>query len=461
MGFFDRLAGKSASTTPSTENGAAAPAPFDPSVSGVAPRLIAAREKLEQNDLPGAMAVYEEVLATAGDRADVLVTISGDLGSTGHIPEIIELVAPRYDATRHGPATGINLLQAYLAVRDADAAQHVLDILFSLKRPELEERLHGFSNAVAELMTHGVVPGFPQFSSFAAGKGGPNAAEEVGVALVTISKPIWAYGMEALEGILPKKEGKLRRIAFTQLALPNAYPDVEAAMKEPEDEMGRLSRALPLWFAETFYFSPLYSSIAALGCLHEPNAVRRPAIFATDWTVDNLSKLVAMATGGLDYIFTGSLKRDGAEFVLILRVWEVKKLRERKQFTIRWTQATADAELTKLHEYIRAFMEWTPYPEGAAIPYSAPSTPVVWLDTLGALLGLFMVEKGLLPKEQLPALPPVFDALAPHAFSPPASSLAWISLRLKASALGLEPSLSEVLLSRHPAVVRARTLIGA
>ena len=54
--------------------------------------------------------------------------------STGNIPQIIELVAPRYDAKRHGPATGINLVQAYLAVRDADAAQHVLDILFALKR---------------------------------------------------------------------------------------------------------------------------------------------------------------------------------------------------------------------------------------------------------------------------------------------------------------------------------------
>ena len=140
MGFFDRLAGKPAPPAHGNENAAAA-ATFDPSVSGVAPRLITAREKLEQNDLPGAMAIYEEVLAGAGDRADVLVTISGDLGSTGHIPQIIELVAPRYDAMRHGPATGINLLQAYLAVRDADAAQHVLDILFALKRPELEERL--------------------------------------------------------------------------------------------------------------------------------------------------------------------------------------------------------------------------------------------------------------------------------------------------------------------------------
>lgn len=361
MGFFDRLAGKPASPAHGSENAAPA-ATFDASVSGVAPRLITAREKLEQNDLPGAMTIYEEVLADAGDRADVLVTISGDLGTTGHIPQIIEIVAPRYDATRHGPATGINLLQAYLAVRNADAAQHVLDILFALKRPELEERLHGFSNAVAELINHGVIPGFPQFDSKAV-----NPDNVVGVALVTISRPIWSYGLESVEEALPKKEGKLRRVAFTQLALPNAYPDPDAAMKLPEDELGRLSRAIPLWFAETFHFSPLYSSIAALGCMHDGGGPKRPAIFATEWTVDNLKKLVE-TSNGLDYIFTGTLRRDGEEFVLILRVWEVKKLRERKQLTVRWTAATADAELTKLHEYIRAFMEWTPYPEGSGSP---------------------------------------------------------------------------------------------
>jgi len=315
MGFFDRLAGKPASPAHGSENAAPA-ATFDASVSGVAPRLITAREKLEQNDLPGAMTIYEEVLADAGDRADVLVTISGDLGTTGHIPQIIEIVAPRYDATRHGPATGINLLQAYLAVRNADAAQHVLDILFALKRPELEERLHGFSNAVAELINHGVIPGFPQFDSKAV-----NPDNVVGVALVTISRPIWSYGLESVEEALPKKEGKLRRVAFTQLALPNAYPDPDAAMKLPEDELGRLSRAIPLWFAETFHFSPLYSSIAALGCMHDGGGPKRPAIFATEWTVDNLKKLVE-TSNGLDYIFTGTLRRDGEEFVLILRVWE-------------------------------------------------------------------------------------------------------------------------------------------
>src|SRR4051812_38240773 len=157
MGFFDRFSSKkppSGSPAPGdTAAASATPGAAPTGAAAVKPRLATAREKLEAKDLPGAMVVYEEILTSgSGDRADVLVAISGDLGSHGHVAEIIELIAPRYDATRHGPATGLNLLQAYLAVRNADAAQHVLDILFTLNRPELEERLHGFSNAIAEIL---------------------------------------------------------------------------------------------------------------------------------------------------------------------------------------------------------------------------------------------------------------------------------------------------------------------
>ena len=463
MGFFDRLAGKSQpSAPPAGSVAAAAPSSVpEPSVSGVAPRLIAAREKLDAKDLAGALAIYDEVLANAGDRADVLVTISGDLGSTGHIPQIIELVAPRYDAARHGPAAGINLIQAYLAVRDADAARHVLDILFSLKRPELDDRLNGFSNAIAELLQHGSLKGLPETVPDAGAHAAAEAPKAAGLALVTISRPIWSYGLEEFTEILPKKEGKMRKVAFAQFSLPGAYADLEAAIKQPEDELGRLSRAIPLWLAETFYFSPLYSSIAALGCLHDTDGSRRPAIFAADWTVEGLKKLVETTPEGLDYVFTGSLTREAEDYVLLMRVWEVKKFRERKQITARWSAATADAELKKLHEYVRAFMEWAPYPAGSGIPYAPPPSPSAWVDSQGALLGLFLVEKNLLPREQLPSLAPVFDAFAPHAFSPPASSLAWIMLRSKASALGLAPSLAEVLLSSHPAVARARALLAS
>lgn len=432
-------------------------------MSGVAPRLIAARERLDAKDLAGALSIYEEVLASAGERADVLVTISGDLGATGNIHQIIELVAPRYDARRHGPATGINLIQAYLALRDPDAARHVLDILFSLNKPELEERLNGFSNAIAELINHGDIKGIPEPEHVFSGAQGSvePPKQPVGIALVTISRPIWSYGLEAFPEILPKKEGKLRRVAFAQLSLPGAYPDVGAAMRQPEDELGRYSRGIPLWLAETFYFSPLYSSIAALGCLHEPDGSRRQVIFPAEWTVDNLKKLVETTADGLDYVFTGSLKREGEDFLLDLRVWEVRKFRERKQITARWNAATADAELAKLHEYVSAFMEWRAYPAGEGIPYSAAPSPSAWIDALSSLLALFLVEKNLMAKEQLANLSRLFDAFAPHAFSPPSSSLAWIMLRSRAASLGLQTSLVEALLSAHPAVTRARTLIAS
>ena len=79
----------------------------------------------------------------------------------------------------------------------------------ALNRPELEDRLLGFSNAIAEILAS---PGGPPDA------GVPGTAK---VGLITISKPIWSYGLEAMSAqLLPPKEGRLRRIAFAQLALP-------------------------------------------------------------------------------------------------------------------------------------------------------------------------------------------------------------------------------------------------
>lgn len=415
------------------------------------PRLVTARERLDAKDLPGALAIYEEVLAAAGDRADVLVTISGDLGSSGQVVQIIELVAPRYDAERHGPATGLNLLQAYLAVRDANAAQHVLDILFALNRPELEERLFGFSNAIADLMaTAAAQP---------ATVGGHDAPVGVPkVALVSISKPIWFYSLEPMAAeILPPKEGKLRRIAFGQLALPG-YPDPLGAMKKPEDDLGRLSRAIPLWLAETFYFSPLYSPIAAVGVMDDPVAGKYYALFGTEWTTENLQQLVDTVTGGLDFIFTGSLSQTAGDYELVLRVFEVKKFRERKVFTVRWTPATADTELRQLHEQVRQYMEWAP--EKSGLTYTPSTEPRAWLDTLGASLSLFLADKQILPAAQLPPLAPVFDGAAQLAFTSASASLSYLTLGARASRLGLAPPMGNVLLSVNPLVAQARQTLG-
>jgi hypothetical protein len=453
MGFFDRFAAKKpepAGATPPGENGAAvgaAPA------SGVKTRLAAAREKLAARDLPGAMAIYEEVLTGgAGDRADVLVAISGDLGSHGHVVEIIELIAPRYDCDRHGPATGLNLLQAYLAVRNADAAQHVLDILFALNRPELEDRLHGFSNAIAELLAapEQVAPG-------GGAAGTPADAPKIG--LISISKPIWFYGLEPLTAqILPPKEGRLRRIAFAQLALPGAAVD-EKTMRLPEDELGRLSRGIPLWFAESFYFSPSYAPLGVVAFRTPPAGTgeNHAVIFGAEWTTENLRQLVETSGDGVDYIVTGALRVAAGDYELILRVWEVKTFRERKTFTTRWTPATADAALSRIHSELRAYMEWSP--ASAAFAYVVTTQPRSWIETLGASLGLFLVEKSILPASQLPPVADDLGAVAQRAAQSEAASLAFLTLQARAVKLGLAAPV-EATLARSPLVAQAQKAIG-
>jgi len=454
MGFFDRFAARQPAPGPASPPAAAgetAPAPAAPA-GNVQARLLAARERLEARDLPGALAVYEEVLAgPAGDRADVLVTISGDLGASGHLAPIVELIAPRYDADRHGPATGLNLIQAYLALGNADAAQHVLDILFALNRPELEDRLHGFSNAIAELIAA------PDSAPGAAGAPGADGAPKIG--LITVSKPVWFYGLEPLAAqLLPPKGGRLRRIAFTQLAQPGVTPSAEA-LRGPEDETARLSRALPLWFAETFSFAALYQAVAAVAFQAgaEGPAGNHPVVFSSEWTPENLRQLVETHGEELDYIVTGSLRVTAGEHEVVLRVWEVKGLRERKVFPARWTPSNADAVLARLHADVRAYMEWSP--ASAAYAYVIPAQPRAWLDTLGASLGLFLAEKSVLPPTCLAPVPADLAAAAARAAGSEGAALAYLTLRARARQLGLADA-PLAPLARSPLAQQARDLLG-
>lgn len=461
MGFFDLFSTKkSEPSSPPPANGHAHVHPEREPVDrlpaatgqsnagGVKSRLATAREKIEAKDLPGAMAIYEELLAASGDRADVLVAISGDLGSCGHVAEIIDLIAPRYDADRHGPATGLNLLQAYLAVGNADAAQHVLDILFGLNRPELEDRLHGFSNAIAEILA----------SPLGSNPGGGAPADAGKVGLISISKPIWFYGLELLATqILPPKEGRLRRIAFAQLALPGNGDKSPEDARLPENELGRLSRAIPLWFAETFYFSPSYAPNAAIAIMTPTQGTSHYVNFGAEWTTDNLRQLVETTEGGLDYIFSGALRSTAGDYEVLLRVWDVKNFRERKTFSARWTPSTADAALTQLHSQVRMFMEWSP--ASAAFAYTIPAQPRLWLDTLGAALGLFLVEKTILPREQLAPVEQDSNAMAQRAAGGEAASLASLTFRTRAAKLGYEV-LAPATLARSPLVIQAQQALG-
>jgi hypothetical protein len=444
MGFFDRLLGKSSSGKPPARavNGTGAhpvsaptPAPTPPpspdpiapieettpiDIGPVAPKLTEALELLEVRDIDGAKAIYEEVLAsTSGDRPDVLVRISGDLGATGNVGSIVELIAQRYDAERHGPATGINLLQAYLALRNPEAAQHVLDLLFDLKKPELDERLWGFSNAIGELLASS--------RSSAAPKGAAAA-----INLVSISKPIWAYGIENVPGVLPSKPERLKRIAIGQLALIGV-PDTEKLAESPEESLGRFTRGFPLWLAESLYFSAQYTTLAAIGLKEQTHY----ALFPFEWTTDNIRQVIDSSGSPIDYVITGALKEHDGDFSLVLRLWEIKGFRERKSFEANWTPSTADVELAKLHEQIRVFFEWK---KADGLAYVPPVSPMAWIDSLGASLSTFLASKNVLPHAQLASLPPTLADPA----SGEAAALAHLTLSHRCARLEVDGPTAEV-----------------
>lgn len=436
MGFFDRFtarkpAAPAAQPVPAAAHEAPAPAPVPEKAAtagGVLPQLAAARAKLAARDLPGALAIYEEVIASAGDRADVLLTTSADLGTHGHVRELIQLVAPRYAADRHGPGPGINLLQAYLAVRDPESAQHVVDLLFSLNKPELEDRLIGFSRAIAELSVA---------ESAAPELGG----EKANVSLVSISKPIWFYGLEDHAArLLPRKEGRLRRVAFAQCATLGESDVMERATR-PEDAHGRFTRGLALWFAETFHASANWDAVAGIGTF----APEHFALFPVEWSADNVRQLHETTEGGLDYVVTGAVKNRNADYELTLRIWEVKKFRELKAFSTRWTPANVDAALAQFHQQVRTYMEWAALPEGNGLAYAPPAVPHVHVQALGGSLGLFLAEKGIIAAGHAPQDAALFLA---DAQANPADVRAQLGLltairRLQARGVTVEPAALE------------------
>jgi len=460
MGLFDRF-------TSNKDNASTPPQPAEPTGSTTPPvpgsvkaLLLSAREKLEAKDLPAALAIYEELLVTSGDRPDVLVALSGDLGSCGYVDQIVELVAPRYDAERHGPATGLNLLQAYLATRNTNAAQHLLDILFGLKKPEIQERLYGFSNALAELLEaerRGQLPTRPAGTATPEEDAGPDAPPPIKtIHLVSISRPVWTYGLEGVANLLPPKQGGKRRIAFAQLALPDEK-DWLKKMSLPEDNLARLSRGIPLWLQESTYFCPHYAPIAAIAMMDKDHY----GMFGSEWTTDNIRQLVDTCEGGLDYVFTGALSQKSGDYTMVLRLWEIKKFRERKTFQLRWTPATANSELMQLHDALRGFLEFIPYPAGQGFSYAPPPNPFAWVDTLGHSLSFFLAEKGVLPKEQIPSPTENLARIAARAASSEAASLAWLALRDRAPKVGATQAIPpEAPLNETPLVLEAKRVLG-
>jgi tetratricopeptide (TPR) repeat protein len=203
------------------------------------------RQQLKDGDVAGAIDRFRRVLAHGAYDPDTLITISGDLGNAGHIAEFVELVAPHYDPAVHAPQAGLNLLQAYLRLDRLDEAEALLDRLYALKMPPFKQYLDDMAKELQDRRRE-VTPARPVEE---------NALK---VGQVPFELPIWMYGLRDPDWLLAHKPADARKVLF--LMLGKVVQGAKQAEEQREDDVGRLSRAIPLYLAESAYeWTPLHA----------------------------------------------------------------------------------------------------------------------------------------------------------------------------------------------------------
>jgi tetratricopeptide (TPR) repeat protein len=202
-------------------------------------QLWLARHSLENGDLDAALCHYQSSLAAGGDPApaDLLTQMSGDLGNKGHLPEILDLVAPRFNIHQHGLRVGNNLIKANFDLGRLDAAQELVDGFQTLDRADYRETLnfwdteiHKARNAAADPLANG----------------------KLSVSMLALQGPVWLQRDGAMAALFPGCGAEAQGICFlgSTATLPDPGTEVQ---RQLSNAPGRLSRGIPLLLSEYFH----------------------------------------------------------------------------------------------------------------------------------------------------------------------------------------------------------------
>jgi tetratricopeptide (TPR) repeat protein len=199
--------------------------------------LWLARHALERGDLAEATRLYDEALARAKPvPPDLLMQLSGDLGNRGHTELLVKLTQPRFDLQEHGLTVGNNLLRAYVELGQFAEARKLLEQLYSQQRPDWREQLIAWEQKLDD-----------------AEKRYGEVTAPVEVVVMKLEQPVWARGVLGFDAVLPAKTHAAPRIHFI---CGSGEADEVAGGKvvsQPTNDLGRISRAMPMFLAEELY----------------------------------------------------------------------------------------------------------------------------------------------------------------------------------------------------------------
>ena len=196
-----------------------------------------ARGELNAGNVAAARTLYEEAIERMPKPLppDVMMQMSGDLGAKGHLRELIELTAPNFVPEWHGMAVGNNLIKALVDTGNLQPAEQVKAALWAQNRPDWKDALSYWDAEIARRRVAGINAGA--------------APQQLQVGMLRVDGPVWLPPGSPARGLFSAKDAAAPKVTF--LGGTAESPEVPDEQKmQVADQIGRMTRSLPLFFAE-------------------------------------------------------------------------------------------------------------------------------------------------------------------------------------------------------------------
>lgn len=133
---------------------------------------------------------------------------------------------------------GNNLIKAHLDLGQSDAARRIVNQLHALNRPDWKETLSYWDTEIAKALV---------------ALAQPETQQSIKVAMLTIEGPVWLKPASPAEELFPPKTSNAPAICFLGSTAEIAT-NSKRIHHQLSDAPGRISRAVPLFLAETVEF---------------------------------------------------------------------------------------------------------------------------------------------------------------------------------------------------------------
>lgn len=329
-----------------------------------------------------ALGLFRDALARSGYHTDALLAVSGELGNAGRIADIIDLIAPHYVAEQHGPHVGLNVAQACLHEGRLQEGEAVLSALYALDLPPFKQHLDAMAAQYQQA----------QRDSEPAR---PVDADALEIAQVPFALPIWMYGLRDPQWLFAPKPQATRRVSF--LMLGKVATGAQQAEAQREDDLGRLSRAIPLYLAESVYEWTAAQSEALVTVAVGGG----PVLFGAQDAAGERETAAQLAER-TDVLVQGTIAGSGDGWEITLALWETATLAVIGRETVSAGAGDLEPALLALEQRVLQHLGGSqPRPHDPL--YTRPDVEQLppYLNALAQSLMLALVANGMVPKDTM------------------------------------------------------------